>query len=58
MHSELQRRQPDGSRDEVVFGERDVVANAPYWWLFLLTGIAWFVFSLLVFQCDSTTDDR
>jgi hypothetical protein len=32
----------------VVFGERDVV----------LTGIAWFVFSPLLFHCDNTTDDR
>jgi uncharacterized membrane protein HdeD (DUF308 family) len=39
-----------------VFGEREVVEDAAgYWWLFLLTGIAWFVFSLLVFQWDFTT---
>lgn len=38
-----------------MFGERDVVDDARYWWLFLLTGIAWFVFALLVFQWDYTT---
>ena len=38
-----------------MFRERDVVDDARYWWLFLLTGIAWFVFSLLVFQWDYTT---
>jgi uncharacterized membrane protein HdeD (DUF308 family) len=38
-----------------LFRERDVVEDAPYWWLFFLTGIAWFVFSLLVFQWDYTT---
>jgi hypothetical protein len=37
-----------GAVMSVVFGERDVV----------LTGIAWFVFSPLVFHCDNTTDDR
>jgi uncharacterized membrane protein HdeD (DUF308 family) len=40
----------------IVFGEREVVEDAArYWWLFLLTGITWFVFSLLVFQWDYTT---
>jgi uncharacterized membrane protein HdeD (DUF308 family) len=40
----------------IVFGEREVVEEAAsYWWLFLLTGIGWFVFSLLVFQWDYTT---
>jgi uncharacterized membrane protein HdeD (DUF308 family) len=38
-----------------LFRELDVVEDAPYWWLFLLTGITWFVFSLLVFQWDYTT---
>jgi uncharacterized membrane protein HdeD (DUF308 family) len=28
---------------------------AKLWWLFLLTGIAWFVFALIVFQWDYTT---
>jgi uncharacterized membrane protein HdeD (DUF308 family) len=44
------------SRGGVVIGERDVLDDAAkHWWLFLLTGIAWFVFSLLVFQWDYTT---
>jgi uncharacterized membrane protein HdeD (DUF308 family) len=39
-----------------IFGERELVEDAArYWWLFLLTGIAWFVFALLVFQWDYTT---
>jgi uncharacterized membrane protein HdeD (DUF308 family) len=39
-----------------IFGERELVEDtARYWWLFLLTGIAWFVFALLVFQWDYTT---
>jgi hypothetical protein len=39
-----------------VFGEREVVEEAAgYWWLFFLAGIAWFVFSLLVFQWNYTT---
>ena len=40
----------------ILFGEREVVEDAArHWWLFLLTGITWFVFSLLVFQWDYTT---
>ena len=39
-----------------IFGEQELVGDAGrYWWLFLLTGIAWFVFALLVFQWDYTT---
>jgi uncharacterized membrane protein HdeD (DUF308 family) len=39
-----------------MFDEREVLeAAADSWWLFLLTGIAWLVFSLLVFQWDYTT---
>ena len=39
-----------------VFDEREVLEDAAdKWWLFLLTGIAWLVFSLLVFQWDYTT---
>lgn len=35
---------------------RDTVdAAAGRWWIFLLTGIAWLVFALLVFQWDYTT---
>jgi uncharacterized membrane protein HdeD (DUF308 family) len=40
----------------MMFDEREVVEEAAdRWWLFLLTGIAWLVFSLLVFQWDYTT---
>jgi uncharacterized membrane protein HdeD (DUF308 family) len=40
----------------VMFGEREVVEElADRWWMFLLTGIAWLVFALLVFQWDYTT---
>jgi uncharacterized membrane protein HdeD (DUF308 family) len=36
--------------------EREVVAGASrMWWVFLLTGIAWLIFALLVFQWDYTT---
>ena len=39
-----------------VFSEREVVEDAAdRWWLFLLTGIAWLVFALIVFQWDYTT---
>jgi uncharacterized membrane protein HdeD (DUF308 family) len=39
-----------------MFEEREVVAEAAdKWWIFLLTGIAWLVFALLVFQWDYTT---
>jgi uncharacterized membrane protein HdeD (DUF308 family) len=39
-----------------MFEEREVLEEAAgRWWLFLLTGIAWLVFSLLVFQWDYTT---
>ena len=35
---------------------RDVAESAAgLWWLFLLTGIAWLVFALIVFQWDYTT---
>jgi uncharacterized membrane protein HdeD (DUF308 family) len=40
----------------VMFDEREVLEDvADKWWLFLVTGIAWFVFALLVFQWDYTT---
>jgi uncharacterized membrane protein HdeD (DUF308 family) len=40
----------------VLFAERELVEEAAdRWWLFLLTGIAWLVFALLVFQWDYTT---
>jgi uncharacterized membrane protein HdeD (DUF308 family) len=39
-----------------VFGAREVLEEAAdRWWLFLISGIAWLVFSLLVFQWDYTT---
>jgi uncharacterized membrane protein HdeD (DUF308 family) len=39
-----------------VFGAREVLEEAAdRWWLFLVSGIAWLVFSLLVFQWDYTT---
>jgi uncharacterized membrane protein HdeD (DUF308 family) len=39
-----------------IFDEREVVEEAAdKWWLFLLTGIAWLVFALIVFQWDYTT---
>ena len=41
---------------DTMFDEREVVEEAARsWWLFLLTGIAWLVFALLVFQWDYTT---
>lgn len=36
--------------------EREVAAGAArMWWVFLLTGIAWLIFAILVFQWDYTT---
>src|SRR5580765_1801872 len=36
--------------------EREVLEEAAHrWWIFLLTGIAWLVFALLVFQWNYTT---
>jgi uncharacterized membrane protein HdeD (DUF308 family) len=49
------RRAPMRALD-TMFDERDVVADAArHWWMFLLTGIAWLVFALLLFQWDYTT---
>ena len=40
----------------MMFEERELVEEAAdRWWLFLVTGIGWLVFSLLVFQWDYTT---
>ena len=40
----------------VMFDERDVLEDAAErWWMFLVSGIAWLVFALLVFQWDYTT---
>jgi uncharacterized membrane protein HdeD (DUF308 family) len=39
-----------------VFSEREVLDEAAdRWWIFLVTGIAWLIFALLVFQWDYTT---
>jgi uncharacterized membrane protein HdeD (DUF308 family) len=39
-----------------MFEEREMLEEAAdRWWVFLLSGIAWLVFSLLVFQWDYTT---
>ena len=39
-----------------MFGPREVLEEAAdRWWLFLLSGIAWLVFALLVFQWDYTS---
>jgi uncharacterized membrane protein HdeD (DUF308 family) len=38
---------------DAVFVEREVLEDtADRWWIFLLTGIAWLVFALIVFQWD------
>ena len=40
----------------VMVVEREVVEDAAdRWWIFLLTGIAWLIFALIVFQWDYTT---
>ena len=41
---------------DVMLEEQDVLeAAANRWWLFLVTGIGWLIFALLVFQWDFTT---
>ena len=41
---------------DMMFDEQDVVEEAARrWWFFLVTGIGWLVFALLVFQWDFTT---
>jgi uncharacterized membrane protein HdeD (DUF308 family) len=41
---------------DTMLGDREVVEKAARsWWIFLLTGIAWLIFALLVFQWDYTT---
>jgi uncharacterized membrane protein HdeD (DUF308 family) len=41
---------------EMTLGEQDVLeAAANRWWLFLVTGIGWLIFALLVFQWDYTS---
>jgi len=40
----------------MMFEEREVVEEAAErWWLFLITGIAWLVFAIIVFQWSYTT---
>jgi uncharacterized membrane protein HdeD (DUF308 family) len=49
-------REDDMTTVDTMFEEREVLEEAAgRWWLFLLTGIAWLVFALLVFQWDYTT---
>jgi len=39
-----------------MFGEREILEEAAdRWWIFLVTGIGWLVFALVVFQWDYTT---
>ena len=39
-----------------MLGPREIIEEAAdRWWIFLVTGIAWLVFALLVFQWDYTT---
>jgi uncharacterized membrane protein HdeD (DUF308 family) len=41
---------------DTMFEDREVVVEAAgRWWLFLLTGIAWLVFSLIIFRFDITS---
>jgi uncharacterized membrane protein HdeD (DUF308 family) len=41
---------------DTMFEEREVLREAAHrWWLFLLTGIAWLVFSVLIFRFDITS---
>jgi uncharacterized membrane protein HdeD (DUF308 family) len=43
-------------RSMIVLEEREVLEEAAdRWWVFLVTGIGWLVFALLVFQWDYTT---
>jgi uncharacterized membrane protein HdeD (DUF308 family) len=46
----------DGETMSMTLDEREVVEEAAgRWWLFLVSGIAWLVFALLVFQWNYTT---
>jgi uncharacterized membrane protein HdeD (DUF308 family) len=41
---------------DMMFDEREMLEEtADKWWLFLLTGISWLVFALIVFQWDYST---
>jgi uncharacterized membrane protein HdeD (DUF308 family) len=46
----------EGGTMNDMFGPREVLEEAAdRWWIFLVTGIGWLVFALLVFQWDYTT---
>ena len=46
----------EGGTMNDMFGPREILEDAAdRWWIFLLTGIAWLVFALIVFQWDYTT---
>jgi uncharacterized membrane protein HdeD (DUF308 family) len=46
----------EGGTMNDMFGPREILEEAAdRWWIFLLTGIAWLVFALIVFQWDYTT---
>jgi uncharacterized membrane protein HdeD (DUF308 family) len=46
----------EGGTMNEMLGPREIVEEAAdRWWIFLVTGIAWLVFALLVFQWDYTT---
>jgi uncharacterized membrane protein HdeD (DUF308 family) len=54
--SSAERATTEGGAMNQMFGEREVLEEAAdRWWIFLVTGIAWLVFALLVFQWDYTT---
>jgi uncharacterized membrane protein HdeD (DUF308 family) len=53
---ERHNRKDRGFAVDIELEEREVAEGAArLWWLFLLTGIAWLVFALAVFQWDFTT---
>ena len=55
MKESLARRRIDTAMS-MTFEEREVVEEATgRWWLFLLSGIVWLVFALILFQWDYTT---
>ncbi len=54
--SRSRRRIDAAMSTTMTFEEREVVEEATdRWWLFLLSGIAWLVFALIVFQWNYTT---
>ncbi len=49
----------EGGTMNDMFGAREVLEEAAdRWWIFLITGIAWLVFALIVFQWDYTRSTR